>query len=92
MLTPTKAKHNRPSDQTTRGPGAYIVPRPLKNVQTELRHMEYKIERIPFPYDTIPAVAAVNRDGTYTIYENALCSEARCEKAVRLLVDKITKE
>ena len=54
--------------------------------------MEYIIERIPFPYDTIPAVAAVNRDGTYTIYENALCSEARCEKAVRLLVDEINKE
>lgn len=53
--------------------------------------MEYKIERIPFPYDTIPAVAAVNRDGTYTIYENALCSEARCKNAVRLLVDEITK-
>lgn len=54
--------------------------------------MEYKTERIPFPYDTIPAVAAVNRDGTYTIYENALCSEARCARAVRLLVDEINKE
>lgn len=54
--------------------------------------MKYKTERIPFPYDTIPAVAAVNRDGTYTIYENALCSEARCARAVRLLVDEINKE
>ena len=53
--------------------------------------MEYKIERIPFPYDTIPAVAAVNRDGTYTIYENALCSAARCERAIRLLVEEISK-
>lgn len=54
--------------------------------------MKYQIERIAFPYDTIPAVAAINRDGSYTIYENALCSEARCENAVRLLVDEITKE
>lgn len=54
--------------------------------------MKYKTERIPFPYDTIPAVAAINKDGSYTIYENALCSEARCEKAVRLLVDEINKE
>lgn len=54
--------------------------------------MEYIIERIPFPYDTIPAVAAVNRDGTYTIYLNSLCSDARCENAVRLLVDEVTKE
>ena len=54
--------------------------------------MKYLVERIAFPYDTIPAVAAVNRDGTYTIYENALCSEARCKNAVRLLVDEISKE
>lgn len=54
--------------------------------------MNYQIERIPFPYDTIPAVAAVNRDGTYTIYENALCSAAQCARAVRLLVDEIGKE
>lgn len=53
--------------------------------------MNWKIERIAFPYDTIPAVAAINKDGTYTIYENALCSEARCEKAVRLLVGEISK-
>lgn len=54
--------------------------------------MNYQIERIAFPYDTIPAVAAVNKDGSYTIYENALCSAARCENAVRLLVDEINKE
>ena len=54
--------------------------------------MKYQVERIAFPYDTIPAVAAINKDGTYTIYENALCSEARCKKAVRLLVDEISKE
>ena len=54
--------------------------------------MNYQIERIPFPYDTIPAVAAINKDGSYTIYENALCSEARRERAVRLLVDEISKE
>ena len=54
--------------------------------------MKYQVERIAFPYDTIPAVAAINKDGTYTIYENALCSEARCKNAVRLLVDEISKE
>ena len=54
--------------------------------------MNYQIERIPFPYDTIPAVAAINKDGSYTIYENALCSAALCENAVRLLVDEISKE
>ena len=54
--------------------------------------MNYQIERIAFPHDTIPAVAAINQDGSYTIYENALCSAARCERAVRLLVDEITKE
>lgn len=54
--------------------------------------MNYQIERIAFPYDTIPAVAAINKDGSYTIYENALCSEARCERAIRLLVDEISKE
>ena len=54
--------------------------------------MKYKTERIPFPYDTIPAVAAINEDGTYAIYENALCPAAQCERAVRLLVDEINKE
>ena len=54
--------------------------------------MKYRIERIPFPYDTIPAVAAVNKDGSYTIYLNSLCSEARCEKAVQMLLDEINKE
>lgn len=54
--------------------------------------MNYQIERIAFPYDTITAVAAINKDGTYTIYENSLCSDAQCENAVRLLVDEINKE
>ena len=53
--------------------------------------MKYQVERIAFPFDTVLAVVAVNKDGTYTIYENALCSEARCKNAVRLLVDEITK-
>lgn len=54
--------------------------------------MNYQIERIPFPYDNIPAAAAVNKDGSYTIYLNSLCSDARCENAVCLLVDEIEKE
>ncbi len=51
-----------------------------------------EIVRVSFPNAAAAAAAALNQDGTYTIYENALCSEARCEKAVRLLVDEINKE
>ena len=52
--------------------------------------MDIKIERITFPYDTIPAVAAINdKNGTCTIYENDLCSSTEREKAVLLLIDEI---
>ena len=52
--------------------------------------MDIIIERITFPYDTIPAVAAINdKNGTCTIYENDLCSPTEREKAVLLLIDEI---
>lgn len=55
--------------------------------------MDIIIERITFPYDTIPAVAAINdKNGTCTIYENDLCSDEQCKKSVQFLLDEIKKD
>lgn len=55
--------------------------------------MKYQIERIPFPFDFVKAVSAINSDGfSYTIYLNSLLSDEQCENSVRLLVDEINKE
>lgn len=54
--------------------------------------MKYQIERIPFPFDFVKAVSALNSDGfSYTIYLNSLLSDEQCENAVRLLVDYIAR-
>lgn len=57
-----------------------------------MKHTDYIIKQIPFPYDTVYAVAAINdKDGTCTIYENALCSDEQCEKSTKFLMGEIEK-
>ena len=53
--------------------------------------MKYQIERIPFPNYAALAVSVENKDGTYTIYENALCSDEQCEKSTQSLMGEIEK-
>ena len=54
--------------------------------------MEYKIERIPFPYNTVYAVAIINdKTATCTIYENSLCSDEQCKKSAQFLMGEIEK-
>ena len=53
--------------------------------------MNYNIQDIAFPCCGVSAVAAQNKDGSYTIYVNALESEANRDSAARYLVDQINR-
>lgn len=51
--------------------------------------MSYQIIEVDFPHNEVRAAAAQNKDGTYTIYVNALYSKAEQDAYVRAFIAAI---
>ena len=50
--------------------------------------MKFRIEAVAFPHSGVPAAAAQNSDGSWTIYENTLHPEAERAAAVKELIQR----
>lgn len=50
--------------------------------------MRFRIEAVAFPYAGVLVAATRNDDGSYTIYENILHSEAERTAAVQELIQR----
>jgi len=51
--------------------------------------MKYQIETVEFPNAEVIAATAQNKDGSITLYVNALCSEEKQKKTVEDLVERL---